>query len=228
LILLIKRVNFCTRRCRYLVLTTDEFLIEEVTNLCTVVFLEYKISRGKYLNMTKHIKRFLVVIVCALPLFLNSTVSAAPTSAITMNLFQAAFGTFSLQYETALSPSGALVIQGEYGSWGIGDWSVTTMGAGVGYRFYPGAGTAPSGLWVGPLIRLANVSADYGGEVGSTMYFTGGAEFGYQWLFGEETAFALGLSLGIYYVNGTISVGTEDLNYGGVLPGLGLNLGIGF
>ena len=178
--------------------------------------------------MFKHIKLFLAAVVCALPLVLNSTVSAAPTTAITINVFQAMFGTYALQYETALSPNGALVIQGEFASYTMEDWSLTSMGGGLGYRFYPGKGTAPEGVWMGPLVKINNLTAGYGDDEVTNISFTGGAEFGYQWLFGEEVGFALGLSLGIYYRTGSISVGDAELNYSGILPGLGLNLGIGF
>ncbi len=178
--------------------------------------------------MTKHIKRFLAVLVCALPLGLNSTVSAAPSTAITINVFQAMFGTYALQYETALSPNGALVIQGEFASYSMEDWNLTSMGGGLGYRLYPGKGTAPEGVWIGPLVKINSVTAGYDDDNITTMTFIGGAEFGYQWLFGDETAFALGLSLGIYYRSGTLSIGDEELSYSGILPGLGLNLGMSF
>ncbi len=179
--------------------------------------------------MSKHIKLFLAVSVCAFPLVLNSTVSAAPSNAITLNIFQAMFGTYALQYETALSPNGALVIQGEFASFSMEDWSLTSMGGGLGYRLYPGkSAAAPEGVWIGPLLKINSVTAGYDDDNVTTMTFIGGAEFGYQWLFGDETAFALGISLGIYYRSGTISVGDEELNYSGILPGLGLNLGMGF
>ncbi len=172
---------------------------------------------------------FFTTSLAALLLTFGLTSMSVAKSALTLNLGQLAFGTYTLQYETSLSPNNSLAIQGEFASLTIGDWTLSNFGGGVGYRIYPGSkAKAPEGLWFGPLVKVDNVSATYQDEGASSMYFTAGGEFGYNWLLGEETAFAIGLALGIYYTAGNISVAGENLSYGGILPGLGINIGIGF
>lgn len=154
---------------------------------------------------------------------------ATPKSDITIQPVGLLFGTAYLEYETALSGYSAGAVRLNYNSFKISDLSITGVGGGLSYRFYPASkGNAPKGFFVGPAVDVRSVSASSGGDTASTLFYSIAAEIGYRWMWGDETAFVLVPSINLGYNGGTIKVGDITADYTGMGVGVGLGLGIGF
>lgn len=154
---------------------------------------------------------------------------AGPKSDVTIQPFGLLFGTAYLEYETALTGGSSVAARLNYNNFKISDLSITGVGGGLSYRFYPGSeGNAPEGFYIGPGADIRSVSASSGGETASSLFYSIAAEIGYRWMWGEKTAFVLVPSISLGMNGGSISVGSLKADYSGFGIGVGLGLGIGF
>lgn len=184
----------------------------------------------------------LAVLVLAMVLVGRPSVSQAEgeKSNLSSNLFNVFIGIISAEYEmfnsTAKMGYYATV---RYGSYKIGGTSVDFPGGSVGLRFYPG-GTAPEGFFVGPLLYVNFMSAETKGIDAVTglsakaemsgAFFGPMVGLGYRWNWGGFT-FAPAFQVGFITGKAEAEVrflgqsAKEEIDFSGVLAGIGLNMG---
>ena len=176
---------------------------------------------------------------------LGGTIMAAQAqnSAIKLNVISVAVATANVSFESKIGDGSSFQIGAFYTGFSISDTKFTGFGITPELRFYPG-GDALHGFFVGPYLRYQNFKLSSPGYTynssGSTTAttneatlntFGGGANLGYQWVFGEHFVLEPFLRLG--YSGGSVKVTSGSDNYStGAATGVtflpGLNLGYAF
>ncbi|MEW6515277.1 MAG: hypothetical protein AB1439_00035 [candidate division FCPU426 bacterium] len=140
-----------------------------------------------------------------------------------------------IEFETAMGDTNALAVRGKFGGWTLGDWTTTSVGGGLSWRFYLNDDLkAPRGLYVGPSVDILSVTSSIkDGGSGTSMIYSIYGQLGYKWIFGQKVGFVLSPYINLGYnmgsVSATNSLGDSDsVSFSGFLFGLGLAIGIGF
>ena len=146
-------------------------------------------------------------------------------SVISVNPIGLLLGVANAEYEKVWKPNLSLVGQALFAFSSSGGWSWTLLGGGVGVKRYLNP-SAPEKLWFGGNASIQYVSAKYGGERDSSIFFGATGLVGYKWVFGEgftvEPFVGLGISIG------SLSIGGESVPLAGVGPAVGISLGYAF
>jgi hypothetical protein len=150
------------------------------------------------------------------------------------------YGIASVGYEKAIKSDQSFTIEGSYSSKGDGTlWNWTTIGVGASWRFWlkqlVDEGSL-KGVYVGPAVRVQSLTYTYDVTTVNTsvwpytygtkkessggMFFGGGAQGGYQWIF--DNGFLLNGGLEIGFLTGSVSVasGGTALGFGGTYSGI--------
>lgn len=166
-----------------------------------------------------------VVVLAAVLVALFGTVAGAQSNVVTINPLGFIFGVYNASYETAVSNSASVQVEGQYLSWDLGFGEVSGVGVGASLRYYPGQ-LAPHGFYVGPGATVAFVSATsedlWTGETTTETATVFGAygTAGYQWIGGG--GFAVNLAANVTMMFG----GLEGPS--GISPGLSFGIGYGW
>ncbi|MBN1596494.1 DUF3575 domain-containing protein [candidate division FCPU426 bacterium] len=168
------------------------------------------------------------LVLCLSMMVAGAAQAAVPKNNITVQPIGFLFGNGNLEYEAALGDTTAIAGRINYSAWNIGDWSTSAIGGGLSYRFFPVSKQAPRGFWVGPGADILIISSTYEDDTASSTFISVGGDLGYKWIWGEEVGFVLCPSISLRYVSGSLSVGDNELPFGGFGFGLGLALGLAF
>lgn len=132
-------------------------------------------------------------------------------------MFGFIFGRLNAQYEWALSAENSVAVRGNFVNTTIGDYDNSALGFGGSYRWYFSKRAIEGFFAMGSADLLFwNAKTSLSDESATFIGITG--EAGYKWNLG---GFTIDLSGGLGYYAGEIS----GLDFGGVLPTVGLNLG---
>lgn len=184
-------------------------------------------------------KKFLLIVV--LTIMISAPMSAQEHKhVLTSNVLNFIIRTLSLEYETQISSKLAVAANFRYGSFEIEDWKTSWSGASIGVHYYPKGANGLTGIFIGPLLYTNIMTTNFKYTVYNSGYnwetktdeVTGSIigpmfEFGHRWDWGDF-AFSPNIMVGYLFGKVESSLADEELNYGGVSYGLGLNLGMTF
>jgi hypothetical protein len=161
--------------------------------------------------------------------------SNAQENAVKVNPLAILGGTDLVSYERALTDNASGIISAGIGGFSIGNFSYSSYGAGLQYRYY--FSEVIRGWYGGGAVAFqgGNVEAEDNFDGSSSEEisfgaFSGGIKGGYQWSW--DSGFTLDLNLGINYVNfsydDTDNSSFDSLDGSGILPQFGFGLGYAF
>lgn len=157
--------------------------------------------------------------------------ASGPLNTITLNPLAMLLGSFSLEYERAVSPGMSWFVGPRYAFARTSDAGVETTVHGVGVvgglRLFL-TGVAPKGLFLSPNASVGYASGkdNLGGEASAISYSLG-LLGGYTWIFAD--VFDLSIGLGAQYASPEAKADNgRKLGYSGFGPDLRLSLGYAF
>ena len=182
--------------------------------------------------------------------------ASAQENVVGLNLGSLAFGEFQVSYERALSTSQSIhvglpfltrSVNANGADWS-GKYSLTGIGVIPEYRFYFGGHDAPKGFYGGPFAVVRSLTGKVKGTQNSTnesvkgtagiFVVGGGGIIGHQWLISDVFSIDLNVGAGYYsassndikieYSDGTSETYGGGISVSGVLPKLGLSVGVAF
>jgi hypothetical protein len=119
------------------------------------------------------------------------------------------FGTAGIGYEHTVGERGSMAGMFSFASHSFTGQKITMVGGGARYRFWGESDRRLKGLFVGPALGVLSIKWSFDSmtidpytwqmtsisDTQSALFFTVGAEGGYQWVFDNQVLIALGLSL---------------------------------
>ncbi len=157
-----------------------------------------------------------------LALLAISTFTFGQTNAIKLNPLSLLGGTDLLSIEHAMNDNNTVGVGVGYGSFGIGDFKYTQVGAEGSFRHYPRE--ALKGLYLGGLVGFTS------GKVIEEKYTSlkAGIKIGNQWVF--DSGFVIDLGGGINYRTFNYASDVTDDGYktNGIGPSFNFSIGYAF
>lgn len=164
-----------------------------------------------------------VAFCCAMALAGAAQASGTVKSSLSIDLGSFLLGSMDAKFETALSPRGALVLDGSFLTVPVGSRTLRGGGGAIGYRLYP-RGRAPAGFWLGGEAGGVAMADMDGGPDRLRVYgMELAGQAGHKWV--TETGFVANLSVELAGFRGVARAGDESVPLSDFAPGIGLELG---
>lgn len=163
------------------------------------------------------------IVLAALCVMLLSSAAYA-SSTVTVNPIGILFGIMSAEYETALSPSTTIGIEGLYWKPSLGsDFELSALGLGGGMRKYL-RGRAHEGFYLGGYLSYASLTGTYKDDSASVQVIGVSGRAGFKSVY--NSGFVLDLGVGIGTPIST-SISSGDFSESDVSGALGTSFSIG-